>query len=169
MTAGTAVSTDLTQCFPTLHFPFFLHFARQAARPLCARNRQRQVYVCELPDASTDRNLRAADAPACQINSRKLTRRCHQCELEKRWICSIPQRCYFHTHALHMLTRDQQADLQRGGEKKKKGRQKGVKKWRELRNFQHVCLLVHTVSVCSLSQLLWPLRRRVSHKCQAGR
>lgn len=35
---------------------------------------------------------------------------CHQCELEKRWICSIPQRCYFHTHALSMLSRNQKDD-----------------------------------------------------------
>lgn len=48
----------------SLHFPSFLHFAHQAAGPLCAGNGQRQVYVCELPDASTNRNPRATDAPA---------------------------------------------------------------------------------------------------------
>lgn len=93
----------------------------------------------------------------------QLTRRCHQCELEKRWICSIPQRCYFDTHALHMLSGDQQADFE-----KEKTADGGVKNWRESRNFPNVCLLVHTVSLCSLSKWLWLLRRRVSHKCQAG-
>lgn len=98
--------------------PLFPSFFHPLLRPLSSQP------LCALTDSDRCACARAArcihrpkpESYRCSGVPNKLsqlTRRCHQCELEKRWICSIPQRCYFDTHALHMLSGDQQADFER--------------------------------------------------------
>lgn len=127
---------------------FFLLNSTSGCVSVCL-NRQQQVCACVctrvrvfVKDTSTNPKPESYRCSGVPNKLPQLTPHCHQCELEKRWICSIPQRCYFHTHTLHMLSWDQEADWE--GKKK---RQTGVKNLRELRNLARLPPCSHCLSV----------------------
>lgn len=101
--------------FPTVLFlyNFFLYFLYQPYCVLTDSNRCGCVCGC----LCADRNIQQPkpESYRCSTVPNKLpqlTPRCHQCELERRWICSIPQHCYFDRRVLYMFSGDQQGDWQ---------------------------------------------------------
>lgn len=71
----------------------FLPFTKQ---PACVWQQQLRACVCACdlmhPPTETREPSRCSCVPDKLL---QFSGRCHQCELEKRWICSAPRRCYF--------------------------------------------------------------------------